>query len=136
MNYEEMTDEELLQRIGSKLKEIRLEQNIKQKELSEKAGLSMFSISQMETGHNTSMQSIIQVLRALGRMDMLDTFININKVEENPLADRQRVSRVAPSQPKKSMTYPLVEEDEGFMMAAESEEDYGYGKNTKGTHKY
>lgn len=136
MNYEEITDEELLQRVGAKLKEIRLEQNIKQRELSEKAGLSMFSISQMETGHNTSMQSIIQVLRALGRMDMLDAFININKVEENPLADRQRVSRTAPFQQKKPMAYSLTEEDSGFMMAAESEEEYGYGKNTKGTRKY
>ena len=96
MNYEEITDLELLQRIGSKLKEIRLEQNIKQKELAEKSGLSMFSISQMETGHNTSVQSIIQVLRALNRMDMLDAFINNNKEEENPMADRQRVSRVVP----------------------------------------
>lgn len=134
MNYEEITDQELLQRIGCKLKEIRLEQNIKQKELAEKAGLSMFSISQMETGHNTSMQSIIQVLRALGRMDMLDAFI-LYKDEENPLADRQRVSRVAPSQPKKPMAYSFPEEYDGFMMAAESEEGYGYGKNTKGTHK-
>ena len=136
MNYEEITDEELLQRIGSKLKEIRLEQNIRQKELSEKAGLSMFSISQMETGHNTSMQSIIQVLRALGRMDMLDAFLLYNKEEENPLADRQRVSRVAPSQPKKPMAYSLTDEDDGFMMAAESEEDYGCDKNTQGTHNY
>ena len=136
MNYEEITDEELLQRIGSKLKEIRLEQNIRQKELSEKAGLSMFSISQMETGHNTSMQSIIQVLGALGRMDMLDAFLLYNKEEENPLGDRQRVSRVVPSLPKKPMAYSLTEEDDSFMMAAESEDDYGYGKKTKGTRKY
>lgn len=124
MNYEEITDVELLQRIGSKLKEIRLEQNIKQKELAEKSGLSMFSISQMETGHNTSMQSIIQVLRALGRMDMLDAFI-INNVEANPLADRQRVSRVAPFQQHKPVAYSLPEEDDYYTIAAEPEMEYG-----------
>ncbi|MBQ0019864.1 MAG: helix-turn-helix transcriptional regulator [Bacteroidales bacterium] len=136
MNYEEISDEEMLQRVGAKLKEIRLEQNVKQKELSEKAGLSMFSISQMETGHNTSMQSIIQVLRALERMDLLDAFINNNKVEDNPLAERQRVSRTAPFQQKKPIYYLLNEGDDDYMMAAESEEDYGYGKNKKGTRKY
>lgn len=119
MHYEEITDEELLQRIGGKLKEIRLEQNIKQKELAEKAGLSMFSISQMETGHNTSVQSIIQVLRALGRMDLLDAFILYNKVEENPVADRQRVSRTAPLQGHKVVHYSVSEEEGGYTMAAE-----------------
>lgn len=130
MNYEEITDVELLQRIGGKLKEIRLEQNIKQKKLAEKAGLSMFSISQMETGHNTSMQSIIQVLRALGRMDMLDAFI-INNVETNPLSDRQRVSRVAPFQQHKAGAYSLPEDDDYHSMAAEPVMEYGYLKTAK-----
>lgn len=125
MNYEEITDAELLLKIGCKLKEIRLEHNIKQKELAEKAGLSMFSISQMETGHNTSMQSIIQVLRALGRMDMLDAFI-ADKEETSPLADRQRVSRVTPFQHHKTVRYSLPEDDEEYSMAAEPEVGYGY----------
>lgn len=136
MNYEEITDQELLQRIGGKLKEIRLEQNVKQKELAEKAGLSMFSISQMETGHNTSIQSIIQVLRALGRMDMLDAFILYNKEEENPLADRQRVSRAVFVQKGKPMTYAMADEDEALMMAAESEEGYGYNRTSIEAHNH
>lgn len=117
MSNDNLTDMELLQRIGGKLKEIRLEQNIKQKELAERAGLSMFSISQMETGHNTSMQSIIQVLRALGRMDMLDAFILYNNVEASPLADRQRVSRTNPFPQRKSVAYALPEEDDYAMVA-------------------
>ena len=119
MNYEEISDQELLQRIGGKLKEIRLEQNVKQKELAEKAGLSMFSISQMETGHNTSVQSIIQVLRALGRMDLLDAFILNNKVEENSMADRQRVSRTTPLQGHKVVPYSFPDEKRHYAMAAE-----------------
>jgi len=133
-----LSDEEVLQKIGSKLKELRLEQNIKQKELAEKSGLSMFSISQMETGHNTSIQSIVQVLRALDKMELLDAFI-INKVEaENPLADRQRVSRnfnpassPLPTSPlkegeqlhRKVMKYSLPEEDD-YSLAAEPEPEY------------
>lgn len=123
MNYDEITDMELLQKIGGKLKEIRLEQNIKQKELAEKSGLSMFSISQMETGHNTSVQSIIQVLRALGRMDMLNAFIINNKEDENPMADRQRVSRIAPFPQHKTVVYSLPDDDD-YSMAAEPEIEY------------
>ena len=63
MNTNDMTEIEILQKIGARMREIRLEQNMKQKELAEKSGLSMFSISQMETGHNTSVQSLVQVLK-------------------------------------------------------------------------
>lgn len=125
MKYEEISDTELLLKIGNKLKELRLEQNIKQKELAEKAGLSMFSISQMETGHNTSVQSIIQVLRALGKMEMLDAFIKNNKEEDNPLADRQRVSRIAPFPDHKVVKYSIPEEEDDYSMAAEPEPEFG-----------
>lgn len=125
MKYEEISDTELLLKIGNKLKELRLEQNIKQKELAEKAGLSMFSISQMETGHNTSVQSIIQVLRALGKMEMLDAFIKNNKEEDNPLADRQRVSRIAPFSDHKVVKYSIPEEEDDYSMAAEPEPEFG-----------
>lgn len=119
MNIDEITDVEVLQKIGGKLKELRLEQNIKQKELAEKSGLSMFSVSQIETGHNTSVQSVIQVLRALGRMDMLEPFIN-SKAVASLVADRQRVSRVAPLQQHKPVTYSIPE-FEGYTMAAEED---------------
>ena len=44
MNANEMNEIEILQKIGARMREIRLEQNMKQKELAEKSGLSMFSI--------------------------------------------------------------------------------------------
>lgn len=126
MNYDIITDAEILLKIGSKLKEIRLEKNVKQKELSEKSGLSMFSISQMETGHNTSVQSLVQVLKALDRMDMLDAFLKDNPDEERPMADRQRVSKVAPilSQKEEVVNHHNVRsfslpENDDYAMAAE-----------------
>ena len=44
MNTNDMNEIEILQKIGARMREIRLEQNMKQKELAEKSGLSMFSI--------------------------------------------------------------------------------------------
>ena len=65
-----LTDSAILVQIGQKLKEARIEQNISQKALADDSGLSTFSISQMENGHNTSLLSIIMVLRALNRLDV------------------------------------------------------------------
>lgn len=96
----EMQEEEILKKIGAKLKEVRLAVNMKQKELSEKSGLSMFSISQMETGHNTSVLSLVQVLRALDRMDLLEPFLKEREVDaellekfmQSQLPQRQRAT--------------------------------------------
>ncbi|MCQ2324557.1 MAG: helix-turn-helix domain-containing protein [Paludibacteraceae bacterium] len=76
-----MKDEEILKRVGAKLKELRVERNMKQKELSERSGLSMFSISQIETGHNTSVLSLVQILKALDRMDMFEPFLKEKEVD-------------------------------------------------------
>ena len=67
-----LTDSAILLQIGQKLKEARIEQNISQKALAESSGLSTFSISQMENGHNTSLLSLIMVLRALNRLDVFE----------------------------------------------------------------
>ena len=67
-----LSDLAILAQIGKKLKEARIEQNISQKLLADSSGLSPFSISQMENGHNTSLLSLIMVLRALNRLDVFE----------------------------------------------------------------
>ena len=76
-----LTDKAILGQIGQKLKEARLERNLSQKDWAEASGLSMFSISQMENGHNTSLLSLVMVLRALGRLDVLEELL-----QERPLS--------------------------------------------------
>lgn len=66
---------DVLKTIGARMKELRLAQNMKQTVLVERTGLSLFTISQTETGHNTSLETIILMLNALDRMDVLDSFL-------------------------------------------------------------
>ena len=72
MDIYALSDPAILAQIGQKLKEVRIEQNISQKTLADNCGLSTFSISQMENGHNTSLLSLIMVLRALNRLDVFE----------------------------------------------------------------
>lgn len=130
-DFTSLTDKEVLDRIGARLKELRIDQNVKQKELAERSGLSNFSISQMETGHNTSLQSLIQVLRALDRLDMLDPLLREREIDAAALArfiesqpQRKRVSRTGLSY-YSERTGEEAEEDAPFLMAAEDETKYG-----------
>jgi len=70
-----MEMKDVLKAIGARMKELRLAQNMKQTVLVERTGLSLFTISQTETGHNTSLETIVLMLNALNRMDVLDSFL-------------------------------------------------------------
>ena len=63
-----------MRQIGSELKELRIEKNMKQAELADAAGVSVFTISSIENGKTTSLLTIIQLLRALEHLDYLDSF--------------------------------------------------------------
>lgn len=84
MDIYSLTDSAILAKIGQKMKEVRLEQNIKQKDVAENSGVSVFALSGIENGHNTSLMTLIQVLRAINRLDLLDAFFQEKQI--SPIA--------------------------------------------------
>ena len=76
-----MTDEEILKKIGIKVKDLRVARNIKQSVVAEKNGLSSFSLSQLENGHNISVLTLVKVLRAFDRLDLLEPFMTPPEID-------------------------------------------------------
>ena len=74
MNIYSLTNDAIMRQIGSKLKELRIEKNMKQAELADAAGVSVFTISSVENGKATSLLTVIQLLRALEHLEYLDSF--------------------------------------------------------------
>jgi transcriptional regulator with XRE-family HTH domain len=64
---------ELEQRLGERLRELRLLKNVNQETLAEQAGLSVKAVKHLESGQGARVASLIKVLRALGRSDWLET---------------------------------------------------------------
>ena len=96
-----LTDFAILAQIGQKLKEARIEQNISQKALADNCGLSTFSISQMENGHNTSLLSLVMVLRALNRLDVFSELF-----KQKPLSP-VALSEMMKKMPKRQHAYTM-----------------------------
>lgn len=71
MKLETLTDQEILNLVGKKLRELRMSKNVSQQALAQASGLSVFTISQTENGKNVSMLSIIKALRVLGYLQEL-----------------------------------------------------------------
>lgn len=78
------TDTAIVRSIGQKIKNVRIAKKLTQAQLAEHCGLSSFSISQIENGHNTSLLSIVMILRSLQRLDLLEALTQEETI--NPLA--------------------------------------------------
>ena len=74
INWVQMSDAAIVQQIGNYVKYERQQQNKTQLQLSESAGLNRWTISQIENGESISLTSLLQILRALDRLAVLDNF--------------------------------------------------------------
>ncbi len=73
-NWKAMTDAAIIQEIGTYVKHQRLQQNKTQATIASQAGLNRWTISQLENGEAISLQSLIQILRALNLLHTFDMF--------------------------------------------------------------
>lgn len=74
-----LSDTAIAARMGSRLKAIRLRQNITQQSLAEAADVSLSSVKKLEKGEIRSFESLLRVMRILGK---LEVFLPLVKEEE------------------------------------------------------
>jgi transcriptional regulator with XRE-family HTH domain len=79
-NWMFLTEKEILVEIGKRLKKIRVQHNLTQKELSAEVGLSVSTISLIEQGKSTTVESLIRILTRLNR---IKDFESVFRVGEN-----------------------------------------------------
>lgn len=98
MDWYALSDVAAVKEIGRNLQLIRLNQNISQQEVAHQTGLSRLTISQVENGRPASTLTLVQLLRALGRLDVMEVLeqsATISPLQAARLARqrRQRASR-------------------------------------------
>ena len=85
-NVYELNTPDICAEIGKKLKNIRINANLTQKQLSEKSGISLMTISGFESGRSqVSLVTFIQLLRALEYMEMIEQHF----MQPDPVSPRQ-----------------------------------------------
>ena len=74
-SFQGWSDEAVLDVIGERVRQIRLNRNETQGDLAEQAGVSVETVRKLEDGGNVSLTTLIRLLRALGMLDGIDTLI-------------------------------------------------------------
>lgn len=75
MIWKRMTDQAIVEVLGQRIKQLRLNKRYTQKELAEIAGVNTNTIQNIEYGRSVSLSTFIQILRALKSLDQLDVFL-------------------------------------------------------------
>ena len=70
-----LSDTMILSKIGASLKNARLKQNITQQRLADETKVSLSSIKKMEAGEMRSVDTLLRVLRVLGKLDVLQPLV-------------------------------------------------------------
>jgi len=69
--------------LGERLRTLRIHKNLEQASLAERAGISVRTLRNLENGSGSSLRTLIEVVRALGRTSWLDMIAPIPTI--NPL---------------------------------------------------
>ena len=83
MDIYSLTDTIIQLRIGEKLKELRLRQNITQANLAVDAQVSVSSVKNIESGQIGSFDSLMRILRVLGKLDVLQPLVEEEEMSPN-----------------------------------------------------
>jgi transcriptional regulator with XRE-family HTH domain len=94
-----MSDTAILNVLGEFIKHNRLEQNKTQSQLAEEAGINRSTLSEFEQGKRSNTLTLIQLLRALNQLNILEPFqiqkqlspIQLAKLEQK---QRKRASKI------------------------------------------
>ena len=70
-----LSDTYILNRIGNHLKATRLKQNITQQSLAKASGVSLSSLKKIEKGEIRSFDSLLRVMRMLGKLDVFQPLV-------------------------------------------------------------
>ena len=92
MDWNSLSNAAIVMEIGKRLKEYRFKRRFTQQELAERAGISLFTIAQIEKGKPVSISMLLPVLRVLRLLDNLEMLLpetGISPVEMLKLKGKQ-----------------------------------------------
>jgi len=103
MNWNESSNSIILEELGRRCREYRIKKNMTQQQLAENAGISLFTVAQIEKGKAVSMAMwlpLLRTLRLLDNLEMLLPEIAISPVELLKMNSIKKQKRIRPKKNK------------------------------------
>jgi transcriptional regulator with XRE-family HTH domain len=109
-----LSDQAVLQELGSRLAQYRLNLNLTQEALAREAGISLRTLVRIETGEPSQTSNVLRVLRVLGLLDNFEALVPappVSPIEQLKLRGkvRQRASSTVPARVAEPWTWGTAE---------------------------
>lgn len=88
-----LSDAMVLNKVGNRLRSLRLKQNITQQSLADAANISLSTVKKMEKGEIRSFDAFLRVLRTLGRLEVLQPLMEEPQLSPGEYYDLVRSAR-------------------------------------------
>ena len=88
-----MSDKAIIAAIGEYLKQQRLTKNKTQAQIAEDAGINRWTLSNIENGKAVTLASLVQILRSLDLLSILDIFRIEKQISPLELAKAEKQNR-------------------------------------------
>jgi transcriptional regulator with XRE-family HTH domain len=109
INWSILSDSAIIESLGAFIKQHRLDQNITQADLADRASINRSTLSEFERGTRVSLITFIQLLRALDLLHVLDTFTIEQKISPLELAKKNSDTRKRASKSSEQVDEPGVD---------------------------
>ncbi len=98
---QELTSQAILAQLAERVKKYRIDMNLSQAEFSQKAGISLKSVTNFENGSDVKFSNFIKILKALELADNLELLVpDVSKRPSSFLASEKQRQRVRKSNKK------------------------------------
>lgn len=85
-----LSDNALLSMIGEKVQKRRVSARLTQRQVSERAHVALSAIGNIENGRNCALLTLVQVLRALNALDLLEPFYREEQISPRAIAQYEK----------------------------------------------
>jgi len=94
------SSDEIQKELGNRAKATRIDMELSQAELANQAGVSPKTVSNLETGKDVSFRTVIEIMRALGCLQNMDSLLPEQIIRPSQLAEMGKKRERAPRQKK------------------------------------
>lgn len=99
------TTEEILLEIGRRLQRYRLQQNRTAADVAREAGIGTRTLERAEAGERPTLETVVRIMRALGRLDAIGSFLPpplVSPIQLASLSGQQRLRAGTPRRRRNS----------------------------------
>ena len=109
-----MSDDAVLEQLGERLRQYRLNKNMTQAALAKEAGVSSRTINRVEHGHSTQLSNLIRLLRSLDLLQNMDALIpepTPSPIQQMKLRGKSRKRASSQNKEEEGKTWSWEEEE-------------------------